>query len=131
MKSVVLLVSCSLILAGSAAAQGWSNGYAFRRTITIDHTKVANTDQTNFPVLVSGTYSYMATVANGGSVTSSNGFDIIFTSDAGGSNALAFEQDSYNSSTGAITYWVKIPTVSHSTDTTFYLFYGNSSIGTD
>ena len=27
------------------------NGYAYRRAITIDHTKVPNTDQLNFPVL--------------------------------------------------------------------------------
>jgi RHS repeat-associated protein len=113
------------------AQTSWSNGYAFRRTVTVDHTKVPNTDQTNFPVLVSGAYSDMATVANGGNVTSANGFDIIFTSDAAGSNPLAFEQESYNPSTGAITYWVKIPTVSYTTDTTIYLFYGNSSVVTD
>src|SRR5208283_5056266 len=34
------------------------NGAAFshHRPIVIDHTKVPNTDRTNFPVLVSGTY---------------------------------------------------------------------------
>jgi len=37
----------------------------------------------------------------------------------------------YNPSTGAILYWVKIPTVSHTADTVFYLFYGNSSVSTD
>ena len=129
--SVAVLVLCSLALPVPAAAQGWSNGYAFRRTITIDHTKVANTDQTNFPVLVTSTYSDMATTANSGSVTNSNGYDIIFTSDAAGSSTLSFEQEAYNPSSGAFTYWVKIPTVSHTTDTTFYLFYGNSSITTD
>jgi hypothetical protein len=73
----------------------------------------------------------MATVANGGSVTSSSGYDITFTSDAAGSSVLAFEQDVYNPSNGAFTYWVKIPTLSHTADTTLYLFYGNSSITTD
>ena len=37
-------------------AQAWSNGYSYRRMVTIDHTKVPNTDQTNFPVLFSGTH---------------------------------------------------------------------------
>ena len=60
---------------------GWPNGYSYRRTITIDHTKVPSTDQSNFPVLFSGTYSYLATTSNGGNVTSANGYDIIFTSD--------------------------------------------------
>lgn len=41
-------------------------GYLYQRTVTIDRTKVPNTDQSNFPVLFSGTYSYLATVANGG-----------------------------------------------------------------
>jgi YD repeat-containing protein len=121
----------ALVCAPPTRAQSWSNGYGFRRTITIDHTKVANTDQTNFPILVSGAYSDMATVANGGSVTSSSGYDITFTSDAAGSSVLAFEQDVYNPSSGAFTYWVKIPTLSHTADTTLYLFYGNSSITTD
>src|SRR5258708_39746480 len=31
-----------------AAAQTWSNCYGYRRAITIDHTKVPNTDQSNF-----------------------------------------------------------------------------------
>src|SRR6185503_17837001 len=37
------------------------NGYSYQRAITIDHTKVPNTDQTNFPMLISGVYSYLAT----------------------------------------------------------------------
>ena len=56
------------------------------RAITISHTQVPNTDQTNFPVLISlpaNTYSDLKTMANGGSVTSANGYDILFTSDAG------------------------------------------------
>jgi hypothetical protein len=83
-----------------ASAQSWSNGYAHRRVITIDHTRVPNTDQTNFPLLFSGAYSYLATTSNGGNVTNSNGYDIIFTSDAAGTSTLAFEQEGYNASTG-------------------------------
>jgi RHS repeat-associated protein len=133
-KSFVIFSFFSLIsLAGRvpAAAQGWANGCLYRRAITIDHTKVPNTDQANFPVLISGTYSYLATTANGGNVTNANGYDILFASDANGVNPLSFEQESYNPSTGAIVYWVKLPTVSHTADTVFYLFYGNSSISTD
>jgi YD repeat-containing protein len=109
----------------------WSNHYSYQRVITVSHLKVPNTDQVNFPVLISGTYSYLATTANGGSVTSSNGYDIIFTSDAAGLNVLPFEQESYNSSTGAVAYWVQLPLLSHTTDTVIYLFYGNSTVTTD
>src|SRR5260370_2048475 len=104
--------------------------YSYERTITIDHTKVPNTDQTDFPVLVSGTCNYLATVGNGGKVQKANGYDIIFTSDALAANKLDHEIESYDPTTGTISLWVRIPTVSHTTDTVIYLLYGNSSITT-
>ena len=112
-------------------AQVWPNSYSYARTITISHTQVPNTDQTSFPVLFSGTYSYLATTPNGGGVTDSNGYDIIFTSDVNGLNILPFERESYNGTTGAVNFWVQVPTVSHTSDTVIYLFYGNSSVTTD
>lgn len=105
----------------------YANGYTYRRTITIDNTKVPST-QSNFPVLVSGTYSYLATTGNGGKVENDNGYDIIFTSDENGATQLSHEIESYNATTGEIAFWVKVPTVSGSVDTDIYMFYGNSSI---
>src|ERR1700686_2127248 len=90
-KSILIfafVLLCSLAGQTPAVAQSWSNGYAYRRAITIDHTKVPNTDQANFPVLVSGTYSYLATISNGGNVTNENGYDIIFTSDSAQTSIL-------------------------------------------
>lgn len=107
-----------------------SQVYGYRRAITIDHTKVPNTDQSNFPVLISGTFSYLATVANGGKVQSANGYDIIFTNDAPGSTKLDHEIESYNPATGAISFWVRIPVLSHITDTVIYVQYGSSAITT-
>jgi RHS repeat-associated protein len=109
----------------------WANGYSYQRAITISHANVPNTDQTNFPILFSGTYSYLASTSNAGNVTSANGYDIIFTSDPAGQNKLNFEQESYNPATGAVNYWVQIPTLSHSQDTVIYMFYGNSAVTTD
>lgn len=130
-RIAVILIFGTLAAVMPANAQVWSNGYGYRSTITIAHTKVPNTDQANFPVLVSGTFSALATTSNGGNVTNSNGYDIIFTSDAAGSTVLPFEQESYNPSTGAIIYWVQLPTVSHTSDTVFYMFYGNASVAAD
>jgi len=108
--------------------------YGHSRTITIDHTKVPNTDQSYFPVLVSGTYSYLATVANGGLVQnvdgSSNATDLVFTSDANCSILLPFEIETYTATSGLINYWVRVPLVSHTVDTVFYLCYGNSAVTT-
>lgn len=102
--------------------------YGYKRAITIDHTKVANTDQSSFPVLISGTYSYLKTIGNGGKVENDAGYDIIFASDAEGTTILDHEIESYSPTTGAFTAWVRIPTLSASTDTTIYMFYGNSNI---
>jgi hypothetical protein len=107
-----------------------SNGYSYIRAITIDHTKVPNTDQTNFPFLFSTTDPLLATTVNGGHVTSANGYDIIFTSDPAGQNQLPYEMEEYTSATGQVVAWVQVPTVSHTTDTVIYLFYGNSSVTT-
>ncbi len=104
--------------------------YRYSRPLTIDHTKVPNTDQTNFPALFSGTYAYLATIANGGKVTNASGYDIIFTSDAAGTTKLDHEIETYTATTGAVNFWVRVPTVSHTTDTVIYLWYGNSAITT-
>ena len=91
-----------------ATAQSWSNGYSYRNTITIDHTKVPNTDQTDFPVLISGVYSYLATTSNSGLVQNTNGYDIVFTLDPGGTTKLDHEIDSYDPVTGTATFWVRM-----------------------
>jgi hypothetical protein len=104
--------------------------YSFSRAITINHAQVPNTDQNDFPVLISGTYSYLATVANGGKAQNANGYDIIFTSDAAGNSKLDHEIDSYNSVTGAVNFWVRVSNLSHTADTTIYMWYGNSAITT-
>jgi len=105
--------------------------YGYSRAITIAHTKVPNTDQTNFPLLISGTYSYLATAANGGKVQSANGYDIVFSSDAAGASLLSFEREKYVAATGEVDFWVRIPALSHSADTTIYIWYGNASVTTD
>jgi RHS repeat-associated protein len=105
-------------------------GYAYAREITIDHTKVQGSDQVNFPFLLNTTDPTFRSTSSGGHVANPNGYDIRFTSDAAGSNVLPFEQESYNASTGALIYWINIPTVSHSTDTVIYMWYGNPNVTT-
>jgi hypothetical protein len=120
-------LSASATLTLSPTACTW-NGYSFQRAITIDHTRVPNTDQVNFPFLFSSTDPLLATTANGGHVTSPSGYDIISTSDTAGNNVLSSEMEEYNPVTGQVTAWVRIPDLSHTSDTTIYLFYGNSKI---
>jgi Concanavalin A-like lectin/glucanases superfamily/Domain of unknown function (DUF2341) len=98
--------------------------------MTIDHTKVPST-QANFTVLVSVTDPALKTVANGGHVANANGYDIGFYVDSGGTTKLKWEVEKYDGTTGNLIAWVKIPSVSSTTDTLFYLFYGDPSITTD
>jgi RHS repeat-associated protein len=105
-------------------------GYRFERAIVIDHTRVSNSDQVNFPVLFSVTDADLATAANGGHLANSNGYDIVFSSDPAGVDLLNYEIEQYNPQTGQLVAWINFPTLSHTTDTAIYAFYGNPNITT-
>jgi hypothetical protein len=106
-----------------------STGYAYMHSITVPHANVSAT-LSYFPMLVSGTYSWLAATSSSGYVQNPNGYDVIFTSDAGCTTKLNWETESY-ASNGAVNYWVRIPSLSSTVDTVIYACYGNSSITTD
>lgn len=103
--------------------------YSFYRIHTIDHTQVPNTDSANFPVLVQGTYSYLATVANGGKAQ--NGNDIGFFTSTACTTKLDWEIELYTATTGKVVYWIRLSNVSHTVDTLYYECYGDASVTTD
>jgi Concanavalin A-like lectin/glucanases superfamily/Domain of unknown function (DUF2341) len=105
--------------------------YGYYRAITIDHTKCGSSDSSSFPVLVAGTYSWLATVAHSGKVQSASGYDIAFFSDSALTTPLKFERESWEGVGGACAFWVKVPTLSHSADTVIYIAYGDATISTD
>lgn len=126
-----------LTVSGSVTNSGTFNtgtAWEYSRPVTIDYTKVVNTTQTDFPVLISGTYDGtggepdLRSVANGGKIRNASGHDIAFYADAALTTPLAFEQETWNGTTGAINYWVKIPSLSHTANTTIYMAYGNPSV---
>jgi hypothetical protein len=135
-----LFLLCFCAVPASAA---FSNGYSYERAITIPYTSVTGgANLANFPALVCfnttltvggacPTVSDLTYGISGSHVTNSSGYDIIFTSDAAGTTKLNWEIELYTGSTGAAYFWVQIPTLSGvSPSTTFYMFYGNSSIST-
>lgn len=115
-------------------------GYNYTRLITIDHTKVSTSDQTQFPFVVCANSSAPcnATIAGlnqsgaGAHVQNSNGYDIIFTSDSACLNKLTWELEKYVPSTGELVAWVTntITPLSHTSDTVMYMCYGNPTIST-
>ena len=112
----------------SGGGGGGHNGYAFARTITMSGSAVSGT-LSNFPILFSGTYRYLAASSSAGNVQNPNGYDIVFASDSGCSSMLNFEQESYTSSTGNIIDWVNVPSITGGT--AIYLCYGNASTTTN
>ena len=99
---------------------GWQDSSWTRRiAITIDKTKVAG-PLTNFPVLISVTNSALQQYAR------SDGYDLMFTA-ADGATKLAHEIESYTSSNGVLVAWVNVPILPSTTDTTLYLYFGNSA----
>lgn len=107
------------------------SGYEYRKKFSVDNTKVNGAGSlTNFPVLISLTDSDLATTANGGKVTNSNGYDIAFTS-SDGTTQLDHELEEYSAATGEILFWVRFPTLSATVDTDFFIYFGNSSQSID
>lgn len=86
---------------------------------------------TNFPVLIDDTESVLATVANGGRVQESHGYDITGYSDALCTAQVPLEREIYNATVGRYTGHMKVAALSTTTNTTVYLGYGDSSISTD
>lgn len=105
-------------------------GYDWEAVVTVDNTKVSgNNDFTDFPIVVSLTYPDLKTTANGGGVTNSNGYDIVFADM--NDDQLDHQIESYNPTTGELVAWVRMPTLYANVDTEFKMYYGNSSITSD
>lgn len=101
-------------------SQGWYNSsWAYRKAITIDFTKVPNTDQANFPVLVN-----LSSDAGLSAHALNSGNDILFTS-SDGTTKIPYERENYISGTGALVAWVKVAALSHTVNTIIYIYYGN------
>ena len=98
-------------------------GYSYQKTLTIDGSKVVGTNA-NFPVLIHITDTDLRD-----HVLNSSGYDIIF-SDIG-YNRLDHELESYNSATGELVAWVRIPILANGTNTQIRMFYGNPQITID
>ena len=102
--------------------------FSYRKAITIDRTRVSCASMTDFPVLIKITAdNNLKTTANGGRITNSNGYDIIFR-DSDGITTLDHEIEQYNGSTGDLIAWVKVPGITNTADKVIYMYYGNSGV---
>lgn len=123
MKKLVALIMLACICFESYSQ--WLSGYNYRRKITIDAASVAGTSDLNdFPYLIATTDAdYIGKVR-------SDGYDVAITTDDG-TTQLDFEIELYDNSTGQYIIWVRIPSLSPTTNTILYMYFGNSSITSD
>jgi hypothetical protein len=116
-----------------AFPQGWNS----IQTIMIDHTKMA-ADETNFPVPLvwtgaSGTSNVDSDIINSNNPYSANadGSDIRASSDALGQNQLPVEvvliTKNAVAASARLEIYVNVSSVSSSSNTVIYLWYGNST----
>ena len=103
------------INSAACAVDGTVSG-VFRSKITIDHTKVFNTSQKDFCVLISFTDPVLKSKE-----------DIFFTG-ADGKTKLGHELVVFDSVEGRLKAWVRIPFLSCSSDTELYLYYSDSRL---
>lgn len=111
-------------------APAWASFYSYK-TVTINHTQAGATDSTDFPLVINVTDAALKTAANGGYVLNANGYDIRPFSNRALTSALTYELVVYTATTGALEMHVKIPTLSHTADTVFYLAFGDASLTTN
>ncbi|MDF2431613.1 MAG: trimeric autotransporter adhesin [Mucilaginibacter sp.] len=105
--------------------------YAYGMPLTLNTTGLGITsDLSNFPFLV--TITDPSLVYTSGSCSNKvqypNGpaYDFAFV-DAGSGSEVPYQVESYNQTTGTLLVWVKIPTLTHSTNNAIYFYYGSAS----
>lgn len=96
----------------------WDSDWSNRLKLTIDHEQVRG-DLSFFPVLVNITQSEFSIKSQ------NNGNDFVFVDE--NNDVLSHEIESYDSTSGSLIAWVKLPKISHNTDTVFWLYFGNPS----
>jgi len=125
------LIALLMLWSAAAFAQVCPAGYGWYQTYTVKASQITGT-LTNFPVLVVNNSNW-ATVANGGKVQNSNGYDIVWT--AGTTTVLSFElvghggsSTTYDATTGNAEFWINVS--SAAVGSVIYSCFGNSSINT-
>jgi hypothetical protein len=98
----------------------FDEGWQYRKKVTIDHNKVDG-DLSDFPVLVSTLDTDLRDKAQ------NDGDDVLFMDSPGVANKLYHEIEKYVGSSGELVTWVRVPSLSSSVDTVFYMYYGNPS----
>lgn len=116
------------MLQESQVSLAWYNAaWQYRQTVTVSGAMVAgSSDLDEFAVLVSVNSGNLRSTGNGGGVGQADGGDLLFTA-ADGTTKLDHQIESYDAGSGTLLVWVEVPTLSHVSDTSLFLYYGNAT----
>ena len=128
-KHITILILALFTFISTVNAQ--LSGYNHYIDVTINASQVSgNSSHTNFPVLIDITDNALKTSSNGGFVLNSSAYDIAF-SYQGNTVTLVHELEDYDANTGSLKAWVKIPSLSATTNTTIRMHFGKNGISTN
>ncbi len=112
------------LMAASGGTGGGAGSFLHSRSLTVDHNQVGTADLTNYPV-------YVSLTLGSGKIQNASCFDVVFAADSGNTTARSWETEPVcNTGTGVFAAHVKVPSISHTVDTVFYVFYDNAAITT-
>jgi len=114
----MVIVPLSILVQPTAAENWWNPGWNYRETVVVNHTQV-NATLLSFPVLID------VVDANLVNKTQASGNDIVFVGSDNGT--FNHEIEFYDGTVGHLVAWVRVPQLSSTQDTTFYMYYGNPS----
>ena len=122
-RRALLLATLAILTLATTVEAAWYTpaGWQYRKKLTLNGGLVPAA-QTDFPVLVGLNDPDSHLKAN----AQASGNDILFTA-ADGTTKLAHEIESYDSTTGSLVAWVKLPTLTNGTNTVIYMYYGNAA----
>lgn len=119
---IMAIFATTMIILSPNPATASAVDYAYYKELTIESDYINGVDLTNFPILVhDNTGDLLGDVE-------SDGNDIAFF-DSTNTTQYNHEIEEYNSTTGELIAWVNITSLSHQTDTTINMFYGDSDGG--
>ena len=110
-------------------AEGWADTeYLYKRQVTIDSSYIDNV-LTDFPVMISAGSPDCGFYLTNKDKIRSDGADVTFY-DSTETVILDYEKSFYDSrnSLSTMEYFVEVPSVSSSSDTFFWVYYGNKNI---
>ena len=120
MKKIILIALILILFSGSASASWYDSNYSYMKPIVINHSYVSET-VLNHTLLINITDTNLRDRCR------TDGNDIIFV-DADNTIQLDHQiEGEFNSTTGHLKAWVRIPSINNVSDTIINMYYNYSS----